>query len=70
MSEWARKLKPLAAGSASQLARTLLLQAVLVRATAEAVGVGAAGAHQICIQVWWVTLFALDALVGRCRLTV
>jgi len=62
VSEWARKLKPLAAGSASQLARTLLLQAVLVRATAEAVGVGAAGAHQICIQVWWVTLFALDAL--------
>jgi len=35
-----------------------------VRATAEAAGVGAAGAHQICIQVWWVTLFALDALVG------
>jgi Na+-driven multidrug efflux pump len=39
-----------------------LLQAVLVRATAEAAGAGAAGAHQICIQVWWVTLFALDAL--------
>lgn len=62
VSEWAQKLKPLAAGSASQLARTLLLQAVLVRATAEAAGVDAAGAHQICIQVWWVTLFALDAL--------
>ena len=59
---WAKALKPLAAGSASQLARTLLLQAVLVRATAEAAGAGAAGAHQICIQVWWVTLFALDAL--------
>ena len=59
---WAAALKPLAAGSASQLARTLLLQAVLVRATAEAAGAGAAGAHQICIQVWWVTLFALDAL--------
>jgi len=26
VSDWARKLKPLAAGSASQLARTLLLQ--------------------------------------------
>ena len=61
-SEWARRLRPLAAGSASQLARTLILQAVLVRATAEAAGAGAAGAHQICIQVWWVTLFALDAL--------
>ena len=59
---WANALKPLAAGSASQLARTLVLQAVLVRATAEAAGAGAAGAHQICIQVWWVTLFALDAL--------
>ena len=59
---WAKALKPLAAGSASQLARTLVLQAVLVRATAEAAGAGAAGAHQICIQVWWVTLFALDAL--------
>ena len=62
LREWAQALKPLAAGSASQLARTLLLQAVLVRATAEAAGAGAAGAHQICIQVWWVTLFALDAL--------
>lgn len=62
VSEWARRLRPLAAGSASQLARTLILQAVLVRATAEAAGAGAAGAHQICIQVWWVTLFALDAL--------
>ena len=31
---WAAAIKPLAAGSASQLARTLLLQAVLVRATA------------------------------------
>ena len=30
--------RPLAAGSASQLARTLILQAVLVRATAEAAG--------------------------------
>ena len=59
---WFTALKPLAAGSASQLIRTLLLQAVLVRATAEAAGAGAAGAHQICIQVWWVTLFALDAL--------
>jgi predicted secreted protein len=34
----------------------------LYRYAAEAAGVGAAGAHQICIQVWWVTLFALDAL--------
>jgi len=55
-------LKPLAAGSASQLVRTLILQAVLLRATAEAAGAGAAAPHQICVQVWWVTLFALDAL--------
>ncbi len=54
-------LKPLAAGSASQLVRTLILQAVLLRATAEAAGAGAAAPHQICVQVWWVTLFALDA---------
>ena len=59
---WFSAMKPLAAGSASQLVRTLILQAVLLRATAEAAGSGAAGAHQICIQVWWVTLFALDAL--------
>ena len=82
---WFSALKPLAAGSASQLVRTLILQAVLLRATAEAAGSGAAGSHQICIQVrlfylliivyignwtdvvfciqvWWVTLFALDAL--------
>ena len=44
-------MKPLAAGSASQLVRTLILQAVLLRATAEAAGSGAAGSHQICIQV-------------------
>ena len=62
LASWANRLGPLASGSFSQLARTLLLQAVLVRATAEAAGAGAAGAHQICIQVWWVTLFALDAL--------
>ena len=55
-------MKPLAAGSASQLVRTLILQAVLLRATAEAAGAGAAAPHQICVQVWWVTLFALDAL--------
>ena len=82
---WFTAMKPLAAGSASQLVRTLILQAVLLRATAEAAGSGAAGSHQICIQVrlfylliivyigdwtdvvfciqvWWVTLFALDAL--------
>jgi hypothetical protein len=82
---WFSAMKPLAAGSASQLVRTLILQAVLLRATAEAAGSGAAGSHQICIQVrlfylliivyigdwtdvvfciqvWWVTLFALDAL--------
>ena len=82
---WFAAMKPLAAGSASQLVRTLILQAVLLRATAEAAGSGAAGSHQICIQVrlfylliivyignwtdvvfciqvWWVTLFALDAL--------
>ena len=59
---WFGALKPLAAGSASQLVRTLILQAVLLRATAEAAGAGAAAPHQICVQVWWVTLFALDAL--------
>ena len=48
--------------SASQLVRTLILQAVLLRATAEAARAGAAAPHQICVQVWWVTLFALDAL--------
>ena len=48
---WFSALKPLAAGSASQLVRTLILQAVLLRATAEAAGSGAAGSHQICIQV-------------------
>ena len=55
-------LKPFAAGSISQLVRTLFLQIVLVSATAEAAKMGVAGSHQICIQVWWVTLFALDAL--------
>ena len=59
---WFGALRPLAAGSASQLVRTLILQAVLLRATAEAAGAGAAAPHQICVQVWWVTLFALDAL--------
>ena len=48
---WFTAMKPLAAGSASQLVRTLILQAVLLRATAEAAGSGAAGSHQICIQV-------------------
>jgi Na+-driven multidrug efflux pump len=48
---WFSAMKPLAAGSASQLVRTLILQAVLLRATAEAAGSGAAGSHQICIQV-------------------
>ena len=48
---WFTAMKPLAAGSASQLVRTLILQAVLLRATAGAAGSGAAGSHQICIQV-------------------
>jgi hypothetical protein len=38
LASWANRLGPLASGSFSQLARTLLLQAVLVRATAEAGG--------------------------------
>lgn len=52
----------LVAGSTSQLARTVLLQTVLVRATATASMLSVAGAHQVCLQVWWITLFGLDAV--------
>ena len=49
-------------GSASQLLRTVLLQTVLVRATSTAALLDAAGAHQVCLQAWWVTLFGLDSV--------
>ena len=52
----------LASGSTSQLLRTILLQAVLVRATSTAADLGAAGAHQVCLQAWWITLFGLDSI--------
>lgn len=57
-----RTLMPFASGSFSQLLRTILLQIVLFQATASAAVSGAAGSHQVCIQVWWLSLFALDAL--------
>lgn len=49
-------------GSASQLLRTVLLQTVLVRATSTAALLDVAGAHQVCLQAWWVTLFGLDSV--------
>ena len=55
-------LGTLVSGSTSQLARTVLLQTVLVRATSTAAMLGAAGAHQVCLQAWWVTLFGLDSV--------
>ena len=55
-------LGTLVSGSTSQLARTVLLQTVLVRATSTAAMLGAAGAHQVCLQAWWITLFGLDSV--------
>ena len=52
----------LARGSSSQLLRTILLQTVLVRATSTAADLGVAGAHQVCLQAWWITLFGLDSI--------
>lgn len=55
-------LGALVSGSTSQLLRTVLLQTVLVRATSTAALLDAAGAHQVCLQAWWVTLFGLDSV--------
>ena len=55
-------LGTLVRGSTAQLTRTVFLQTVLVRATATATALGVAGAHQVCLQLWWITLFGLDAV--------
>jgi len=56
------ELAALARGSSAQLTRTVFLQVVLVSATATASTLGVAGAHQLCLQLWWVTLFGLDSI--------
>lgn len=58
-------LSEVLAGGGGQLLRTLSLQTLLFEATASAASLDAessAAAHQVVLQVWYTSLFCLDAL--------
>eukprot|EP00958_Prasinococcus_capsulatus_P003215 scaffold299_cov343-Prasinococcus_capsulatus_cf.AAC.8 len=58
-------MEPLVKGGGSQISRTLMLQLIIFETTASAAQLGegtAVAAHQVVIQLWWLSLFSLDSL--------
>jgi len=62
VSAISKKMGTLVSNGTNQLIRTLLLQAVLVRATDLASANNVSAAHQIVSEIWWIDVFFLDAL--------